>query len=112
MTSKKLAALAAALALALPAASLAASSDTNVIVDGHAGTETRSIRVSLGDLNLASSRGARMADSRVMRAAQKVCGFMNGSVQHPTREYRTCFGEALTDAREDLGALIQAQAQG
>ena len=109
MTRKTLAALAASLALALPASTFAASNDTNVIVDGYAGTETRSITVALDDLNLASSRGARMADSRVTRAAKKVCGYMDGTVQQPTREYRTCFGDALTEAREDLASLIEAR---
>lgn len=112
MTGKTLAALAAAMAFALPASALAGSTDMDVIVDGHAGTETRSITVSLADLNLASHHDARLADSRITRAAKQVCGWMNGSIQQPTREYRACFGDAIDGARNDLGTLIQAQRQG
>lgn len=112
MTGKTWAALAAAMTLALPAAAFAGSNDTDVIVDGALGTETRSITVSLGDLDLASRHGEQMADSRVTKAAKKVCGWMNGTVQQPTREYRTCYSGALDGARSDLNQMIQAQRQG
>ena len=112
MTRKRLAALAATMAFALPASAMAGNTETNVIVDGHSGTETRSITVSVADLNLASAHGARLADNRITRAAKQVCGWMSGTVLQPTREYRTCFTAALDDARGDLGTLIQAQRQG
>lgn len=113
MTRKTLAALAATMMLALPTAmASAASNDANVVVDGRTGVETRSITVSVADLNLASTSGARLADSRITRAAKKVCGWMNGTILPETREYRTCFGDALDGARNDLGTLIQTQRQG
>jgi UrcA family protein len=112
MTGKKWAALAAAMTLALPAAAFAGSNDTDVIVDGALGTETRSITVSLGDLDLASRHGAQMADSRVTKAAKKVCGWMNGTIQQPTREFRTCYGDAIGGARSDLNRMIDAQRLG
>jgi UrcA family protein len=112
MTRKTMVALAAAMTFALPASASALSNDMDVIVDGRSGTETRSITVSVADLNLASSRGARVADSRINRAAKEVCGWMNGSIQQPTREFRNCYGAALDDARGDLDALAQAQRQG
>lgn len=112
MTRKTLAAMAAAMTFALPASALAGSDDMNVIVDGRAGTETRSVTVSVADLNLASHHGARLADSRITRAAKQVCGWMSGSIQQPTREYRACFSDALDSARDDLGNLIQGQHQG
>lgn len=113
MTRMTLVALAATIALALPTATAFASNNSmDVIVDGRTGAETRSIAVSVADLNLASSHGARLADSRITRAAKKVCGWMNGSIIPATREYRNCFGDALDDARNDLGTLIQAQRQG
>src|SRR3546814_5467855 len=74
--------------------------------------ETRSIAVSMADLNLASTHGARMADSRITKAAKKVCGWMSGSILPATPDYRACFGEALDGARSDLNTLIQAQRQG
>lgn len=113
MTRKMLVALAATMTLALPAANaFAGINDMDVVVDGRTGMETRSITVSVADLNLASGHGARLADSRITRAAKQVCGWMNGSVLPATPEYRACFGEALNGARNDLNTLIQAQRQG
>ena len=112
MTRKRLAALAATMAFALPASAMAGSTETNVVVVDHSGTETRSITVSVADLNLASAHGARLADNRIARAAKQVCGWMSGTVLQPTREYRSCFTAALDGARGDLGTLIQAQRQG
>ncbi|MFZ2995733.1 UrcA family protein [Sphingobium sp.] len=109
MTRKTLAALAATIALALPGMASAGNNDMDVIVDGKMGTETRAIAVSLNDLNLASTHGLRRADSRVTRAAKQVCGFVNGSVLPATDDYRTCFGEAIDSARNDLNALAQRQ---
>jgi UrcA family protein len=111
MTRKTLAVLAATLTFALPASALAGSHDMKVTVDGQAGTETRSIVVSLADLNLASGHGARLANSRITRAAEQACGWMRGSVQQPSREYRACFSKALDGARGDLNSLV-AQHQG
>ena len=107
MTRKTLVAFAAAMTLALPAAALAFSNEMNVIVDGRAGTETRSVVVPVADLNLASAHGARLADSRITRAAKQVCGWLNGSIQQPTREFRACYGAALDGARSDLESLAQ-----
>lgn len=112
MTGKMLAALVATMTLALPVAASTGGNAMDVIVDGRTGAETRSVMVSLADLNLASNHGLRMADSRITKAAQRVCGWLDGSVQQPTREYRACFGDALGDARTDLSQLVQAQRQG
>jgi len=109
MTRKRLVALAATLALALPGAAGAMNNDMNVVVDGKAGTATRTMIVSVADLNLASSNGLRRADSRVTRAAKQVCGWVNGSVLPATPAYRSCFGEALDGARGDLSLLAQRQ---
>jgi UrcA family protein len=109
MTNKTLVALTAALALALPGAAMAGSNDMDVVVDGHAGTETRSLSVSVADLNLASSNGMRRADSRLIRASKQVCGYVNGSVLPVTEDYRTCYGSAIDGARSDLNTLAQRQ---
>ncbi|WP_313806411.1 UrcA family protein [Sphingobium sp.] len=113
MTRKTLAALAATMTLALPTANaFAGISQMDVVVDGRTGAETRSLTVSVADLNLASTHGARLADSRITKAAKQVCGWMNGSILPATPEYRACFGGALDSARADLNTLIQAQRQG
>ena len=107
MTRKMVVALAASMAVALPTAASALSTNADVIVDGNTGTETRSMTVSLRDLNLADQRGYRMADYRITKAAKKVCGYMSGSIIPETRDYRTCFGDALDGARDDLNTLAQ-----
>lgn len=109
MTRKTLVALAATFALALPGVASAGSNDMDVIVDGRSGTETRTLAVSVADLNLASANGMRRADSRVIRASRQVCGFVNGSILPVTDDYRTCYGEALDGARSDLSAMAQRQ---
>lgn len=107
MTKKTLVALAATMALALPGVASAGSNDMDVVVDGHAGTETRSIAVSVADLNLASTSGMRRADSRLVRASKQVCGWVNGSVLPITDDYRACYGSAIDGARSDLNNLAQ-----
>ncbi len=109
MTKKMLVAMAATMALALPGVASAGSNDMDVIVDGHAGTETRSLAVSVADLNLTSTTGMRRADSRLVRASKQVCGYVNGSVLPVTDDYRTCFGSAIEGARTDLSTLAQRQ---
>ena len=109
MTNKTLVALAATMALALPGVAIAGSNDMDVIVDGNTGAETRSVAVSLADLNLASASGIRRADYRLIRASKQVCGFVNGSVLPVTEDYRNCYGAAIDGARSDLDALAQRQ---
>ncbi|ETI63283.1 hypothetical protein C100_13325 [Sphingobium sp. C100] len=109
MTNKTLVALAATMALALPGVASAGSNDMDVIVDGNTGAETRSVAVSLADLNLASASGIRRADYRLIRASKQVCGFVNGSVLPVTEDYRNCYGAAIDGARSDLDALAQRQ---
>ena len=105
MSMKTLAALAATMALALPGMASAGSTNNDVIVDGTSGTETRSMTVSLSDLNLASAGDVRRADYRLIRASKKVCGFVNGSVIPVTDDYRNCYGAAIDGARTDLSTL-------
>jgi UrcA family protein len=108
MTRKMWVAMAATMALALPGVASAGSNDMDVIVDGRAGTETRSVAVSVADLNLASTHGMRRADSRIVRASKQVCGFVNGSVLPVSDDYRSCFGSAIDGARSDLNTLAQS----
>lgn len=112
MTRNKLVALAAAMACALPGAALAGSTNTDVIVNGDTGAVTRTIAVSIADLNLATNHGVRVADSRVVRAAKSVCGYVAGSIMPVDNDYRSCYGSAIDGARSDLDAMVQAQRAG
>ena len=107
MTNKMLAALAATLALSLPGVASAGSTDMDVIVDGTTGSQTRSMTVSLTDLNLANRSDLRRADYRLIRASKQVCGYMSGSVLPVTEDYRNCYGSAIDSARNDLNSLAQ-----
>jgi UrcA family protein len=107
MTNKTLAVLAASIALAIPGLASAGSNDMDVIVDGNTGAETRSVAVSVADLNLASAGDMRRADYRLIRASKQVCGFVSGSVLPVTQDYRNCYGSAIEGARSDLNALAQ-----
>lgn len=107
MTNKTLVALAATIALALPGMASAGSTDMNVIVDGNTGAQTRSMSVSVADLNLGSDSGMRRADYRLIRASKQVCGFVNGSIVPVSDDYRNCYGQALEGARNDLSTLAQ-----
>src|SRR3546814_11405111 len=109
MTRKTLVALTAAITLALPAANaFAGINDMDVVVDGRTGMETRSIAVSMADLNLASTHGARMADSPITKAAKKVGGWMSGSSLPATPDYRARFGQARAGAPPALTPLNPA----
>ncbi len=112
MSKTMLVAFAATLAFALPTAASALSTNYDVLVNATAGTETRTIGVSVADLNLASDHGLRVADSRITRAARQVCGYVRGSVIKPTNDYRTCFDAALGDAQQELDTLAQVKRQG
>lgn len=109
MTNKTLVALAATIALALPGMASAGTNDSEVVVDGTTGATTRTVAVSVADLNLASSSGLRRADYRLIRASKQVCGYISGSIMPVTEDYRTCYGQALDGARTDLNAMAQRQ---
>jgi UrcA family protein len=107
MTKKTLAVLAASMALALPGLANAGNSDMDVIVDGNTGAQTRSVAVSVADLNLAKQGDLRRADYRLIRASKQVCGYVSGSVMPVTDDYRNCYGSAIEGARADLNTLAQ-----
>lgn len=107
MTKKNLAAIAATIALALPGMASAGSTDMDVIVDGNTGAQTRTVAVSVADLNLAKQSDLRRADYRLIRASKQVCGYVSGSVLPVTEDYRNCYGSAIDGARADLNTLAQ-----
>lgn len=107
MTRKTLAALAVAMALVAPGLASATATSSDVIVDGRTGAVTRSLAVSVADLDLGSTHGYRMADSRITRAAKQVCGYVSGSIIPVTSDYRTCFTGAQQDGRSELDSRVQ-----
>ncbi len=107
MTRKTLAALAVTMCLVAPGLASATGMSSDVIVDGRTGAVTRSIAVTVADLNLASAHGYRMADSRITRAAKQVCGYVNGSIIPVTNDYRACFNGAQQGGRSELDSRVQ-----
>lgn len=111
MTAKLPAALAAALLCALPTASPASERNSQVLVNGMNRGETVTRVVSLAGIDVVTDQGARWADARLVKASKQVCGWVHGTVLPETREYRTCVGGALTNARGDLLRMIEARRQ-
>lgn len=107
MKQRTFAALGVAMAMCVPGIAAAGSNDMDVIVDGTSGAQTRSIAVSVSDLDLASAHDMRRADSRLVRASKSVCGYVDGSIMPSTKGYRQCFGTAIEGARADLNTLAQ-----
>lgn len=107
MTRKTLAALAATMGLVLPGLALATGTTSDVIVDGRTGAVTRTIAVTVSDLDLASAHDYRRADARITRAAKQVCGYVAGSIIPITNDYRVCFSDAQQGARSDLDSRAQ-----
>ncbi len=103
MTKKTLAAITAAMTLAVPASAFAGDS-MEVALDSRTGMETRSQTVSLNGLDLTRNHDARLAHARIERAARQTCGWMRGSIQQPTREYRACLNDALSSAKAELAS--------
>ena len=97
---KKVFALVAAFALALPAVSAQA--------------EDRSITVEYGDLNLASARGQERLTRRIESAARKVCGFYsraNASIIESS-EARACYKQAKAGAMTQFAAAEEQRGKG
>jgi UrcA family protein len=103
MTRKALIAASAA-ALLFPIAAVANDSVSDVVVTGDPSVETRSVVVSVADLDLRSDRAVRTADSRVRRAANKLCAGMSGSSL--VANQASCVSDAFADARVQLNSRI------
>jgi UrcA family protein len=88
------------LALALAAAVLA--------VPAAAASETRSVNVRYGDLDLTSIEGQEQLDARLERAARKVCRMnetMTGSLFRSPQS-RECYQEARRDLDQQYAQLV------
>lgn len=81
----------------------------SLTVTGEAGSDVRQHLVALDDLDLRRDRDVRIAESRVRRAAARVCsvGKMNGSVVR--EEESGCYADAFSTARVDLNGRIADQ---
>ncbi|MCP1469953.1 UrcA family protein [Sphingobium sp. OAS761] len=104
---------AGAVALALPmAAPVQAQVDGLTVTARPGAPEVRAKLVRLGDLDLRSDRGVRVADARIRRAAEDVCGVgrMNGSVIRAGES--RCYADAFGRARVDLNGAISDQRLG
>lgn len=98
MTSKTLlTTLAALTSLGLAASALAASPDPDTV----------SVKVSIGDLNLASQVGAAVALQRIHNAATSICGpAPYGPDLQRTGDYQACMDAVVDHAVSTLGAPL------
>ena len=101
---KKLALAAAALGLACTTAAPAFAGNA----------EKMSVRVNLGDINLASPSGQKLLDRRIAYAVRTVCRVdevITGS-RILTKEKRDCLVKARADARQQVAAITGDRQRG
>jgi UrcA family protein len=82
--------------------------DSDMVVTGQSGQETRSMRVSLADLDLRQDRGVTRAGYRIRYAAKTVCGADNTRDLYQLGDYRRCYDGAYSGAQRDLSTLVSA----
>lgn len=92
------------LALAAAALGLACSAATPALAGT---TEQMSVRVNLGDINLASTSGQKLLDRRIDYAARTVCraDVPSTGSRILTQEKRDCLVKARADARQQVAAI-------
>ncbi len=100
---------AGAVTLSAPAV---AGGDDIVVRVGEAGTVTRLTTVSSAGLDLGSAEGRQMLDSRIKRAAQKVCGYNSMHGLRSPATYTDCADRAVGDARAQASQLATSRAGG
>ncbi|MDF0542623.1 UrcA family protein [Sphingobium sp. H39-3-25] len=105
--------------LLLPVSTMASSAnwagqldDSEMVVTGQSGQATRSMRVSLADLDLRQDRGVTRAGHRIRYAAKTVCGADNTRDLYLLADYRRCYDGAYSGAQRDLSALVSAARAG
>lgn len=76
-------------------------------IDGGVDTpsDRASVRVSHADLNLASAAGQEILDRRIKRAAEKVCGRLNGTLRTDMK-VRKCRRGAIAAAQPSRDLAI------
>lgn len=96
------------LAIALATLGLAGAAITPAAA---AEAERMTVKVSYGDINLATPEGQRVLDQRLEKAARTVCRVTN--VTTGTRimnhEVRQCLAKARADTRQQVAALTAKQ---
>jgi UrcA family protein len=78
-----------------------AADDLVVDFQPEAGTVTRTLKVDVSDLRLASAEGRSRAKDRVIRAAKKVCDYNGGYGLRQPKDYERCFTQARSEALSD-----------
>lgn len=88
----------AALSVSAPAF---AADDLVVDFQPEAGTVTRTMKVDVSDLSLATADGRARAKERLVRAAKKVCDYNGGYGLRQPQDYQDCFTQARSNALND-----------
>lgn len=73
---------------------------------------TYTTQVTYGDLNLQSAKGAKALETRVARAATKVCGAPDTPSVKDIQEVATCRTIALEDARPAMELALDKARKG
>ncbi|MDE8651749.1 UrcA family protein [Novosphingobium album (ex Liu et al. 2023)] len=74
----------------------------------------REVRVSYGDLNLATAEGQKKLERRLDQAARQACGFDEMTTGTRLRSAKTlaCYKEAHAKARNDMALAIENERLG
>lgn len=97
---------AALVALLLPMAATARSVGNDMLVTGEYRGETRSMTVTLADLNLRHDRAVDRAESRIRYALKQVCDINSARELYEKRDYKACYDPAMDSARSDLDKRV------
>ena len=87
-----------------------AMADTDLVVSHQPelGTVTRTLRVDISDLSLATANGRDRLNRRVISAAKKVCDYNSGEGLRQPADYVRCFNQAKADALSSAPAIQTA----
>jgi UrcA family protein len=90
------------------AAPAVAQSDLVVEPSSEIGTITRTMKVNVSDLSLATPEGRAKLEHRVTFAAKRVCDYNGGYGLKQPRDFYTCFDQAKAGAMGDPRAVQTA----
>ncbi|WP_336962094.1 UrcA family protein [Sphingobium aquiterrae] len=107
--------MAGAALLLLPLSTIADSAgwatqldNDDMVVTGQSGRETRTMRVSLADLDLRQDRAVTRAGYRIRYASKTVCRADDVRDLYQLGDYRLCYDGAYSGAQRDLSARVAA----
>ena len=75
-----------------------AASDVIIMHEVEPGTITRTTTIDISDISLASAQGRRTLESRITRAARKVCDYNGVYGLDQPAGFKECFTEARSNA--------------